>query len=617
MAAGYGNHTEIIDTDANNAVTVTPPASLAAGEMWVILFAVDIDNGSSQNLSTPSGFTLVGSTWTGATSDFPLCAIFYKIAGSSESNVTISYTGNDFDAVAYSIRVTKGAGETLAIDAVGTVNRPTGSGTSVAAPAITVGANGSLAILYAAIGGNGGSVPTLTAPSGSTKRDDRTGWPGVAFATAARNAGAYTPGNWTWTGSRSNRTAQTFSIKATSGGQSITVGQAIAADTAFGVTHARSVTLPLATESDTALRATAAKRRETGLAAETDAAQTLSASRSATIGFALEGDITLDAARCKSLAIAFASEGGSAFPVVRLKQRHIDIIVELDAAFDFLSARGAAIGLAAEFDNALQFARNKAATLGLAGEFGLAFAMARLKQRAVAIAAEADAALSAAARKSRTLNLASEFDDALALSGRKAVGLGRVDEGDFASAVARLKQLGLGIATESDSAFLLAADKNIPIARADEFATAFLFAWTKQRGIVLATEIDTAFDVLASLAGEAIAAWPFDVPLHALIDGYAEEAEDNVLEFTPEVGPPILRRRYSRAGIVIGFSTSMTGAQYAALLNFYRSTLKDGTAPFNRPHPRTGIVRTFRFLGPPRARAVRAHDRYIVDFRIR
>lgn len=212
MAVSYANHTEIIDTDANNSVTVTVPASLAQDEMWVVTVAIDT-NGGTFTINTPSGFTQIGSQFDGANDGFPECALYYKIAGASESSVTLTYFGADFDAVVYSIRITKEAGEALALDAIGTVARPTGAGTTVDAPDITVGADGSLAILFWALGGNSGAAPAPTAPAGSTKQDDREGFPGCAFATQSVNSGAFAPGNWSWTGSLPNRLAQTFSIK--------------------------------------------------------------------------------------------------------------------------------------------------------------------------------------------------------------------------------------------------------------------------------------------------------------------------------------------------------------------------------------------------------------------
>ena len=51
----------------------------------------------------------------------------------------------------------------------------------------------------------------------------------------------------------------------------------------------------------------------------------------------------------------------------------------------------------------------------------------------------------------------------------------------------------------------------------------------------------------------------------------------------------------------------MTFDQYASLLTFYRSTLKDGTLPFTFTHPRTGVTTTFMFVagdGRPRMKLV-------------
>jgi hypothetical protein len=216
MAAAFANATEIIETSDANTITVTPPASLAAGNMWPIFLAWDTDSGSS--IATPSGFTKIGSDIVGADDGWPQCVLFQKIAGASEGNVIITRTGGDnYHRVAYSIRVT-GDG-TLEIDAVGTPITPTGEGTVIDAPNIAIAQDGSLALLFGASVGTPTFGTTMAAPAGATLRDSRVGdnvYSIAAFATQAVNAGAFSPGNWTWGASadlNTNRIAQTISIK--------------------------------------------------------------------------------------------------------------------------------------------------------------------------------------------------------------------------------------------------------------------------------------------------------------------------------------------------------------------------------------------------------------------
>lgn len=207
MDVTYANHTEIIDTDANNSVTVTPPASIASGDIWLIWASVDSD-GAGLVINTPSGFTPIGSQWDDGDGwlENRLC---YKVAGASESNVTLTVTGADYDAVVYSIRIVGSEG-TPVLDATGTPTRPSGNGTTLDAPDITIGADGSLALLFAAAGSTSWTKPTGT----DNIRDSRTGaYPSTAWTTQSVNAGSYAPGNWTLSDNRDGRSAQTISFR--------------------------------------------------------------------------------------------------------------------------------------------------------------------------------------------------------------------------------------------------------------------------------------------------------------------------------------------------------------------------------------------------------------------
>jgi len=215
--ATFENATEIIETADTNTLTVTPPTGLATGNKWIIYVVWDAEPGAT--VATPSGFNIVGSRIAGADDGWPIVYVFEKTSGASESNATLTRTGGgNYHRVAYSIRVSGTAA--LSIDAVGTPTTPTGTGTTIDAPDITIAQDNSLALLFAASVGTPTFGTTQTAPSGSTLVDGRSGndvYPVAAFARQAVNAGSFAPGNWTWGASatnNNNRIGQTISIKA-------------------------------------------------------------------------------------------------------------------------------------------------------------------------------------------------------------------------------------------------------------------------------------------------------------------------------------------------------------------------------------------------------------------
>lgn len=103
------------------------------------------------------------------------------------------------------------------------------------------------------------------------------------------------------------------------------------------------------------------------------------------------------------------------------------------------------------------------------------------------------------------------------------------------------------------------------------------------------------------------AIWPTNVTEYADSNSYSERPEQNVVEFAPEVGPPMSRRRSSISSDLLLFSTiPVTSAEYDVLVDFYRNALKDGALTFFRKHPRnlTGQNIEFKFVEPPQWSAI-------------
>lgn len=95
-----------------------------------------------------------------------------------------------------------------------------------------------------------------------------------------------------------------------------------------------------------------------------------------------------------------------------------------------------------------------------------------------------------------------------------------------------------------------------------------------------------------------MATWPVTLPTALLAQGYAEQPQDNVLRFQPEVGPAKMRRRGTAAGRVIQGELVLKQTLRAVLDEFYETTLSHGSASFNWRDPGKGPG-VFAFSAPP------------------
>jgi hypothetical protein len=94
-------------------------------------------------------------------------------------------------------------------------------------------------------------------------------------------------------------------------------------------------------------------------------------------------------------------------------------------------------------------------------------------------------------------------------------------------------------------------------------------------------------------------AWPETLPCHPIQGTWTETPTRNVASFTPEVGPPMHRRRSTATGTVAGATFKMTKAEMAAFLLFYHGDLVDGTLAFTWDHPITDESHQWVFEEPP------------------
>lgn len=203
MAVNYQSSNTAAQGSYGTGLLVSAPSGLAADDLWLI---VVISDQSAGVINLPTGFSEVSASFN----SYPRCRAMIKKATETESNPTITTTSNEgFGIAAISVRLT-GQHLTTPLDA-DLSTTVSGSGSTIDAPDITVAVANSLALLSAVIN----STTTITRPTGSTDINYINDGGGIAIRLAyeARNAGSYTPGNWTYGTGASGRAAETFSIQ--------------------------------------------------------------------------------------------------------------------------------------------------------------------------------------------------------------------------------------------------------------------------------------------------------------------------------------------------------------------------------------------------------------------
>jgi hypothetical protein len=78
-------------------------------------------------------------------------------------------------------------------------------------------------------------------------------------------------------------------------------------------------------------------------------------------------------------------------------------------------------------------------------------------------------------------------------------------------------------------------------------------------------------------------AWPSDLPQALQAGGFSEGAGDGLLEYKPDTGPSITRRRSTAAMRPFNGSIICDDVQLASFRAFYGTTIMGGALPFEFP----------------------------------
>jgi hypothetical protein len=85
-------------------------------------------------------------------------------------------------------------------------------------------------------------------------------------------------------------------------------------------------------------------------------------------------------------------------------------------------------------------------------------------------------------------------------------------------------------------------------------------------------------------------AWPGTLPQKLLLNGASLGVGDGLIEYAPDTGPSITRRRTTAVMRPLQGSMVLTDAQVTIFETFFFTTLLNGALPFTFPDPRTGAT---------------------------
>lgn len=106
-------------------------------------------------------------------------------------------------------------------------------------------------------------------------------------------------------------------------------------------------------------------------------------------------------------------------------------------------------------------------------------------------------------------------------------------------------------------------------------------------------------------------AWPGTLPQKLQLSGASLGYGDALVEYAPDLGPPLTRRGTTAVVRPLSGSVILSDAQVTAWETFFFTTIMNGSLPFTFPDPRTGSSFLVKFIkGTPSALVPLGGDNY-------
>lgn len=84
-----------------------------------------------------------------------------------------------------------------------------------------------------------------------------------------------------------------------------------------------------------------------------------------------------------------------------------------------------------------------------------------------------------------------------------------------------------------------------------------------------------------------------------LNNNFRNEHQEGFVEVTPDAGSPLKRQKWTDVMDIMQGSFTLTAQKYVDFMSWYKTTIKQGSIPFEYYDCRYGIYRTTRIVGKP------------------
>lgn len=91
-----------------------------------------------------------------------------------------------------------------------------------------------------------------------------------------------------------------------------------------------------------------------------------------------------------------------------------------------------------------------------------------------------------------------------------------------------------------------------------------------------------------------MAVWPLTLP-QSMLSGITDEMQDTRIRSSTDVGPAIVRQRYTAGVRNVDVPITLTAAERVIFETFYHTTLNEGTFSFTWTDPIDASAKSYRF----------------------
>lgn len=542
--------------DSTQPLTVSKPGSFASGQILVAI--IHQHSTSDTTLTTPSGWTQIGSSLNGTNSQGKVFA--HAFNAGDPSTWDFGY-GTTADVCLALIRIVNA-------DLSLVISNTSANTTSITSPfdSPTITPAGSTDLLLCTIGNTcNDNLFSVTVPSGMVdwgKTQAATTFMAMALASQQLSSSSAT-GAKSWTSvSPTGIDGGSFSVvvkTVSAGGISEVVNQVTETDSAQTITKLKTKAVGQVTETETSQTITRRKTEQVSQISETQTAQVLNRLKLRSATLITESDTAFTIIARKTRVVGQITESDAAQPLAHGQIRVVSQVTETDSTFSLNELKTKLVPIVTQTNTAITITRLQVRTVGLTTNTNIAQAITVRKSSTVALVTESETAQTVTHSKLKLVGLVSETETSNNITNPGApLIVTRVTEVDTSQSITSRKLRVVGLVTETSVAFAITKTKFKLVGLATSICTAYNIVRFNMPVVTRVDESDVARQVTGGAATSDTHGWMPLLNLHCVYltqkvfagnPNYVKRIPVKIIGFASD-GYPILKNRQS--GVTYG-----------------------------------------------------------------